>query len=216
MAKLVHTVAVSDGKGGTRIEKRVSESRAYTACVVVTVTETTIRLNGERCIAAGKSYEEWTAKLNERMAALGMTVEQACAQHDADSARWYDKTEGSFATFDKLRMAAGKPHAHITQFEKAIKRDMIARGFADPYDTNGAYGIREAHFEATRLARILADWKAPLLGSQRVISWHSTPALASKAMGSREASTYRESCYALSVRTDITVTEKAKRAPKAV
>ena len=216
MAKLVHTVSVSDGKGGTRIEKRVSESRAYTACVVATVTEATIQRNGERCVAAGKSYEETTAKLNELMAALGMTVEQATAQHEADSARWYDKTDGVFPTFDKLRMAAGKPHAHITQFEKAIKADLVARGLSDPYDTAGAFGIVEAHQDATRLARALAGWKTPVLGSQCVLSWHSTPALASKATGSREASSYRESFYALSVRTDITVTEKAKRAPKAV
>lgn len=216
MAKLVHTLLVSDGRSGTRIEKRVSESRAYTACVVATVTEATIRLNGERCVAAGKSYEEWTAKLNEQMAALGMTVEQATAQHKADTDRWYNKTDGMFVTFHKLSAAAGMPTAHITQFDAAIKKNMVARGFVYPYDTAGAFGIVEAHQEATRLARVLAAWKTPLLGSQHVLSWHGTHSLASKATGSREASSYHTSCYALSIRTDITVTEKATRAKKAV
>lgn len=215
MAKLVHTVSVSDGKGGTHIEKRTSESRAYTACVVVTVTEATVRISQEGCVSASKSYEEWTAKLNERMAALGMTVEQAKAQHEAESARWYDSKEGVFPTFEKLQVAAGR-RGHISQFDAAIKKDMLARGFVDPYDKAGANGIVEANWEATRLAHNLANWRTPVLGAQHVISWHSTPALAHSATSSRDANSYRKAGYAVSVRTDITVTEKKPRAKKAV
>jgi hypothetical protein len=36
--KTIHSITINDGKGGTYIARRTSESRVYAACVVCTVT----------------------------------------------------------------------------------------------------------------------------------------------------------------------------------
>ena len=73
----------------------------------------------------------------------------------------------------------------------------------------------KAYSEVKHLESALATWATPVLGSQGVLSWHGTVAHAHKALSAREAGHFVQHGYKVEVRTDITVRETAKRAPKA-
>jgi len=214
----IHTIQIVSEKNsnGTVSSTRKSENRQYAACLVATTTEASLRIDAEKLAQTEKERAEWTAKLNTLLAKLGMTVEQAEAQHKADSDRWYDRKEGFFETKTRIRQerhAKGAGEWNPVSDEDA-KKDLFARGFVDPYDREGAFGIHEAAGRVEQLTKTIANWKSPRLGSQGVISWHGSVALAQKALGSREAQWAQKQGDTVQIRTDIEVRETKKREKK--
>lgn len=216
---LIHSIQVVSEKkcNGTVSATRKSENRKYLACIVATTTEASLRIDAEKLAETEKKRAEWVTKLNDLLTKTGMTVEQAEAQHKADSERWYNREDGLFETKNRIRKERAAKGAgewnHVTDEE--VKADLFARGFVDPYNREGAFGIHEAAQQVEWLTKTVANWKSPILGSQGVVSWHGTTALAAKAMTSRECEAARRNGDTLEIRTDIVITETKKRAPKA-
>jgi len=214
----IHTIQITNEKhvSGTVSATRKSENRKYAACLVATTTETSLKVDAEKLANTVKERDEWQAKLTALITKLGMTVEQANAQHQADSDRWYNREDGLFPTTERLRNERiAKGDGRWVQVpDQDVKADLLARGFADPYDREGAFGIHEAAQRVEMLNRTLTNWKSPVLGSQGVLTWCGSVALAQKAMGAREAEWARKQGDTVQIRTDIEIKETKKREKK--
>jgi hypothetical protein len=215
---LIHTIQIQSEKrcSGTVSATRKSETKKYLACIVATTTEASLKVDADKKAAIEKELADWQVKLAALIAKLGITVEQAEATHKADSERWYNREDGLFATKDRIRKERAAKGAgewnHVTDTE--VKADLFARGFVDPYDRNGAYGIHEASERVEWHTRTLANWKAPVIGSQGVLTWCGNLGLAQKAIGGKEAQWAQKQGDTVAIRTDITITETKKREKK--
>jgi hypothetical protein len=213
---LIHTITVNTGLGTTYTEKRQSENRRYTACLVVTTTEETVRLNAERKVKAEAELVKWPMKLAARVKQHGMTVEQAKAWTKDATEKWYgpaSKREGYWKALDQARPEVGDQH-HSERASKRAHEIMVSWGFSDPYDYDkNPCGIVQASDNVLSLTSILTGWKVPTVGQQGVYSWHANVNNAQKAIGGlNHVRAYGDS---IEVRTDITVRETVKRTSKA-
>jgi hypothetical protein len=204
----VHTIQIDDGRGGRVTEKRTSARRQYLACIVATVTETTLGVHAVERAKMATELADWRLKLEARKAALGLTVPEAEERHEAARLRWYKPGDGFLEVLDRYRGVGGQDRRH-----EAARQEMVSRGHEDPYDVAGPWGVCEADHKVTGLAAGLARGCPPVVGSQCVVSWHGTVALAQKSVGSLKWLVSRGE--ALSVRTDITITETKRRPRKA-
>lgn len=224
---LIHTIEIQGDiqVKGVVSATRKSETRRYLACIVATVTAATIRIRAEQKAKAEAELVDWSVKLVDRRAAHnGMTLEQATAWEKDASDKWYARGDttrgfdvGYFGACKTVRAQhGGRGHLSQDRERELAAAIMVSQGFADPYDKSSPYGIMEAASAVESLERRLAGWQAPVLGAQGVVSWHGTVANAQKALSSGECRHIAErDGRALSVRTDITVRETAKRAAKA-
>lgn len=215
--KIVHSIAlVSEKKvSGTVTATRTSTSRQYTACIVATTTERSLQITAAKKVEMEANIVAKEAALGAALAKYpGMTVASAEAEHKALSEQWYSHEDGYFATADRMRkecVASGKS-TWIQEGE--IKADLFARGKKDPFDRNSSYAICHAAIEL-KGAQSALEWhvkRMPALGSQGVLSWHATPALAQKALSSREAQHFAKLGDTIEIRTDITIVKKPGRA----
>ena len=167
---LIHTITVNTDTGSTISATRTSENRRYMACLVITTTEASVRVNAMRRAAAEVSLIAWRETLAERRKLhRGMTVEQAQSWTKDITNKWYGQNDdGSFkkdvytywTALDQARHEVGDRH-HSDRASKRAHEIMIKRGFADPYDyAKNPSGIVEAAGKVDSLARILANWKA--------------------------------------------------------
>lgn len=207
---LIHTIQIAEEKksGSTVSSTRKSENRRYTACIVATTTEATIAWYEsalENAAAKKAGAEARIALLTEK---LGMTVEAAKAKMDEMSTAWFK------AFFDAKTELRGGTYKHVTDAEgEALARK---NGAVNPYKNEDgsksdlALLNQAAHdlHAANHNLKVVT----PKLGSQAVLSWHHTVALAHKAMASHDHIARRGD--KLEVRTDIEVTETKKRAKK--
>jgi hypothetical protein len=223
---LVHTIQIQTSNPAHATRK--SENRRYTACLVVTVTEASVRVNADRKAKAEAELVDWTAKLAARLAQHGMTHEQAEVWEKDASDRWYGRWtarrardivvgKGFDGPYWEAVDQARKELNRICNDDQVTKRAhaiMVAQGFADPFDyAKNPSGIVEAAGKVEHLTDTLAAWKVPVPGTQWVYSWHGSVGLAQKAVGPLDHT--RADGHRIDVRTDIAVRETAKRAPKA-
>ena len=212
---LIHTIQITNEKhvSGTVSSTRKSETKKYLACLVATTTEASLKVEADKKAATEKELADWQAKLTALTAKLGMTVEQAEAQHKAYSERWYDPTDGFHETKNRIREERHANGAekwnHVTDNE--IQADLYARGFANPYDREGSFGIHEAASKVEWLTKTLASWRTLVLGSQGVLTWCGSVALAQKALGGKESTWAQKQGDSVAVRTDIDIKETKKR-----
>ena len=223
---LIHTVQIN---GNARMGKvvnatRKSDSRRYVACLVCTVTEATLAHDAAAKDKATRELVDWRVKFAERTAKHGMTVAQAKAWHEAADAKWYGKTddetgdrvENGVTFWTVLHELQAKNPRFYGDLHEPARKEMVKRGFPDPFASESPYGISEAAGCIESLERSLASWTAPVIGVQGVLSWHGTVGNAQKALGARETGWHRDRGYKIEIRTDITVRETVKRASKAV
>jgi hypothetical protein len=221
---LIHSIAVATGTGSTHTETRTSENRRYTACLIITTTEATVRVNAARRAAAEVSLAAWRETLGARRKLHnGMTVEQAKAWTKDVTTKWYGRDNATgekvgdynyWNALDQARPEVGDLH-HSDRAAKRAYEIMVKRGFSDPYDyVKNPSGIVEAADKVDALVRTLKDWKVPTVGAQGVASWHGSVALAQKAIGGLDY--VRVNGDSIEIRTDIAIREQAKRAAKAV
>lgn len=224
MAKLIHTIelAVEKSSRNTVSSTRETTGRRYVACLVATTTEASLRIAEKTKVEMEAKVVATKKALDAEIAKWGVSVEQAEANHKERSDRWYNNVDGVLETGSRLRKAleekTGRPNYGSMRDEATA--DMIARGFVDPYDkVNTDYGVVAASFEHTSAVRTLEYHVAVMaqapLGSQAVISWHQSEALAQKALGARDADACRKRGDKVEIRTDISVRERATRAKKA-
>jgi hypothetical protein len=203
-AAFVHTIRLEHerrSKSTTASSTRKSEKR-YVAVLVATTTAKSLRLDAEHKAVLEKQLAEAKSHLASLMAKLKMTVKQADAQHDREYKRWMAEKE---ATDNRLRPLYG----YTT--ERILREDMLKRGFADPNDESGPYGIVLANEAVENINDQLRRWAErvePVLGGQTVLSWHSTVDHAQKALSSHLASKHLALGDDLDVRTDIKVAER--------
>lgn len=214
----IHTISIAGGRRGSGVvtATRKSENRIYTACIVVTTTARSVEIDAAHQVRGQEELGAARAKLVRLTAKHGMTLEAATAWCKAAHERWYNGADGFFPTMEKLRAARRAAHggSHLDRFDyhEAAKADLLRRGFAYEYDLEGPGGIPDSASMIEGMEKRLAGWNFPVPGSQGVVSWHATPALAHKALGS--LSWPAKDGLAVEVRTDITVRETQKRAPK--
>lgn len=219
--KIVHSIGLASEKriSGTVTATRTSTTRRYTACLVATTTERSLEIAAAKKVALETAIVTAEANLATALAKYpGMTIEAAEAEHTATSERWYAREDGYFATSDRIRKEREAKGESTWVREGEVKADLLARGIKEPFDKNTSYAICAAASEL-KVARNKLEWhveRMPKLGSQGVISWHATPALAQKALGGREAQHIAKLGDKIEIRTDITIVEKPGRAAKEV
>jgi hypothetical protein len=208
MSKHIHTIILSDGKGGTGEARRESASRTYACCIVITVTRATVEYWDAKKLLATSDLARAKADLARLTSKLGLTPAQAKAEVKRLTEIWFNDKDGLFVTENRLR---GDRYVDVRVPAKA---DMLARGFVDPWDQEGPEGIVEAAEAIERLTRSLACWGTPAVGSEGVVSWHQSVALGNKALGGREVGWRLKEGYTAAVRTDVKVREVTPRAKR--
>jgi hypothetical protein len=90
MSKIIHTIKISNGTGGTVEATRTSATRAYAACVVCIVTARTVELQEAAREEARVELAKQEDLLARRMERLGMGVDEARAAYPTLSgdAKW--------------------------------------------------------------------------------------------------------------------------------
>lgn len=209
---LIHTIALVNERSlnGTVSSTRTSASRRYTACVVATATAEAVRLDQAWRAAEQAALAEAQAKLAEAQAQTGLSIEAAEVEHARLVGRWCNRKDGLYATEERLRRERG-----VTLWAPfpadAAKRDLIARGFVDPFDGTGVGAVVMANQQVAVHSYDLACRPPVALGQQGVVTWCGSVALAQKALGSHGAKYIASLGYSLQVRTDIEVRETSKR-----
>lgn len=211
---LIHTIQIASEKssGSTVSSTRKSETRRYTACIVATTTEATI-MHFEQVREKAMAKKAQAEKVIELLTAkLGMTVEEARAKLDTTASAWH---KAFFAAKDEIRAKRGQQYGHVTDAEGAAWAKK--NGAVNPYENE--FGgkselllLSEAAHDLFSAERTIGN-PIPSLGSEAVLSWHHSVPLAEKALASHDHVARQGD--KLTVRTDITVTETKKRAPKA-
>ena len=209
---LIHTIQIANEKNqnSTVSSTRKSETRKYLACLVATTTEATVQLLAQKRAKIEAELVMWKASLKVALELHNMTVEEAKAHHEVICEPWY---KAKFATNERIRTeVTGKSWGHVANLDARVEAELVAQGLENPY--TGSWAICSAASQVEARERQLARWSSPPVGSQAVLSWHGSVSLADKALSSREASWAREQGDTVMIRTDITITETKKRAPK--
>lgn len=205
-----HTIELDDGKGGKFTDKRVSENRAYVACVVATVTDNTVKIARENFNIEVARYKAALAKAKAELVAAGVTFEAAKARIDAQRAKCDTK--------------------EVRERQSAIRREVYDSTNWSPNSANlvrereAAEGILDAHYDPLFNAVCTVErdathteptFEAPLIGRQHVITWCGRLDLASKALKGKDVSHFLKRGFFCEVRTDIKAAsrEVTKRAP---
>lgn len=215
---LVHTIAIENEVrlNGTVTSTRKSEGRRYLACVVATATEATVRAHDAQKAKLEAELAECRAKLAGLEAKYGTTAAEVKAWHDEVEARWFDSGTpnpvGYHAT--KERIAKEQGFDRYSFAESLTLADLASRGYVKPFQAGTKYDVQAAQREVERREVGLSYLRVPVVGQQAVICWCGTAALAQKAAGGRDAKWVANQGWQISVRTDITVRETAKRAAK--
>lgn len=209
MAKLIHTVKLNNPvMRGYRMVRstRTTTGRRYVAALVVTVTKITVeRAEAERHVAQGRLAVA-RAELEALLGETGLTVETAAVQDSAAFEAWYDATA---AARRDLVAERGCERNRVWKQAEAL---VIASGIPD-------YRTLPAHRVVTLIGQVeILEVEAvrdlPVVGSQFVMSWHQTLALALKASGAAAAQRERDLGNEVAIRTEIEVREVAPRSAK--
>lgn len=189
MAKTIHSLTL-----GTETFTRESATTKYTAALVSTITEESIRFEAARAARCAVEADKLEAALAALLASRGTTAEAVEAEYEALRAEYKTAQEAQY------NGSGGTRQARDAAFERC-------------YNRAGAYGLIEEIRVATAM-RNAATPRALELGHSVVVSWHHSVALASKAAGSEASkdARYGQRLRAYSVRTDITTRERATRA----
>ena len=193
--KIIHSILLSDGNGGTYEATRTSDTRAYGACVVRTVTARSVEIDEAKRAEARVSLVERQAFLAASMARLGMDETTAREAYNALSDRWL---AASFALPPAVRRS-----------KDAERTALEGQGLVYPYDADGPMGIIDAAHSVRAAQKRVA--LAPLaVGSQMVQSWHRDAVLAGRAADGYRSGHEGENGDTFEVRTDITQRAKGR------
>ncbi len=212
-----HTIQIVAERriNGTVNAHRVSENRTYTACVVATVTETTIAKVTAEFEALKADVVTLEADIQALEAKLGLTVDQAVARYEVLRA------ERNTPEMDAARKAIRErfndgTYMYITNNRAAIVAAQVAEGCADVWNEPVADLINKIGTLCSRRQTIAAGLQLPEVGAQSVIAWSGTPALAAKELKShlRPGKRLFSLGYAFEVRTDIVIERTGKHAAK--
>lgn len=183
---------------------RTSKSRKYGACLVATVTASTVERIAQSLIEHEATVAELTPVLEGLLAAWGLkSYAEVEAIHEARTKPWFDVL---FPAERAYREARGRSHVGLSDREReAVKAQLVAQGHVDPY-AQKEHAFLEMARKLRGALKSIAHIKEQNLtvGQQMVLSWHRDADMAQKALGS--AQHYRERGYAVEVRTDIEVT----------
>lgn len=211
---LIHTIqiAVEKKSGNTVSSTRKSENRRYTACIVATTTEATIAYHeAERAkgVMMKADAEARIARLSEK---LGMTAEEADKKLSALGSAW---NKARWAAQDAIRAERNQPYGHVTDAEgeaRAKKNGAVNPYYNEDGSKSDLYFLAMAGHDLRSAEYMIERNAAPALGSEAVLSWHHSVALADKAMASHAHVAKRGD--KLTIRTDIEVRETKKRGMK--
>ena len=186
---------------------RTSQSRRYTAALVLTATPRAIELEVTQLLEAETQRDAAEKALNALLAQTGMTVESAKAEHDAALKPWYDALFANEHAIVAARRAQSGGYSPFTDSDRAAaKAQTLAQGHQDPY-VSQTFDILELEqtrsrnaFKAKRLTE-----RALKTGDQSVLSWHKDVANAQKARA--QAGHHLQDGYTIEILTDITITE---------
>jgi hypothetical protein len=219
---IIHTITLANERrmSGTVSATRKSENRRYAACVTATATEETVRIDEASKAADEAKLVELRAALAEAVARVGVSEADARKWYEAAAARWYDggsgkDAQGFLATVERVRKEKGLDDWRSrNEVERLARIDCAARGIEDPYAKGGKWDVVHAADEVERLDRDLKRRRPIVIGAEGVLGWCGSVALAQKATGARTAAWHSARGYKITIRTDITVRETVKRAPK--
>lgn len=212
-----HTIKINAERriNGTVSAQRVSETRTYAACVVATVTETTIAKMTAEFEQLKADIVTLEAELQALEAKLGLTADQAVARYEVLRAERNTPEMEAARKAIRERFNDGT-YMYVFNNREAIVAAQVAEGCADVWNEPVAEIIYVASKLESRRQTVAAGIKLPEVGAQSVISWSSTPALAAKDLKShlRPGKRLFSLGYAFEVRTDIKVERTGKHAAK--
>lgn len=179
----IHTFHTAQG---TKVTRK-SQTRAYEACLVATVTEAVmenLRAKVRECEAAVPEAE---AKLAALLAERGTTVEAAKAAHKEESDNAGGTGKGWFTVKWEEQDAIQKERGYVPGSDTLAEQRLAAKGIKNPYRPEGPFGVVSAATDV-EMARKNLTWAreklaAATVGDQSVVSWHMTLGNAMKALG---------------------------------
>lgn len=187
---------------------RTSKSRQYAACLVATVTLSTVERVAQALIEHEAVVADLTPILEGLLATWGWKDHaEVEAIHQAAKKPWFDAL---FAAEQAFRDSKGPNHYSMTAADrKAVQAQIIAQGHVDPY-AQKEHTFLELARKLENAQRGAAHIKEQDLkvGQQFVLSWHKNVSNAQKALGSASVDYYRGRGYSVEIRTDIEVTTK--------
>jgi hypothetical protein len=203
----IHTVSLHGNVQGAR-----KSERRYVACIVVTALPAAAQARQNAKARLEVELADWKSTLDARTAKLGMTVEQANDWFRNAEKRWMDTIVDVTTRLERRGMTS----YGVGEFQPAVKKEMLAQGLEDPYDQDGAYGIRVAAQQVDSHLDALKRWTPVEVGEEYALSWHGTKANAQKSLSNRANAHYAKSGYKVTVRTDISVRQTQPRVTKGV
>lgn len=207
MATTTHTISIRSNpaiQANTVSAKRVSKSRAYSACVVATATQALVDDRAARVAAAKAGLEQETLKLSDLVIQYGMTLAAAEAKHQVDVRTWFDLREATRKT-----ILAELGRTYHTGIDNLVADRLKAEGHSDPYTKGTYYDILLTAWEVKKHTHAIEHYSKPVAaGDQLVVTWSRDAGLAQKALASHSEHYCKNGHYTLAVRTDITITTK--------
>lgn len=189
---------------------RTSKSRTYGACLVGTVSVSTVERIAQELIEHEAKIAELTPVVESLLASLGKTVEEIGDIHREASKPWFEALFAAERAFRDARKGSKWDFYSLKDADReACKAQIIAAGFVDPY-AQKEHNFLELHRQLETAQRGAAHIKEQNLtvGQQLVLSWHRDAGLAQSALGSGNAQWYVSKGYSVEIRTDIEVTTK--------
>ena len=180
----VHTFHTAQG---TKVTRK-SQTRAYEACLVATVTEAVmegLRAEVRKCEAAVPKAE---ADLAALLAERGTTVEAAKAQYQEESENADGAGKAWFTLkFEEQGAIRKESGGYVPGADRLAEERLVARGLKNPYRPEGPFAVVVAASNVEG-ARKGLEWArkrlaAATVGDQSVVSWHLTLSNAMKALG---------------------------------
>ena len=196
--------------GQVRNPRSCAGKRSYAAAVVATATVRTVEYEAGRLMEAETTIVRQTALLASLTARMGLTVDEATAQHEAAQKAWW----GVLHKYeDKVREGRVGMARALTDADRQRAKDLAAvDGHHDPYLPGTAHDIVEAQYRLKNAQRTAEHVRGQNIkaGDQMVVRWSKDPSNAQSFVGTAEAGWLRERGYTLEVRTDLTVSDKKR------
>jgi len=197
MAKTIHSITL-----GTETFTRESASRKYTAALVSTVIEESLRFEAARAARCAVEATALEAKLAAVLASRGTTEAQERAEYKARNEAY----EANRRVSNSLAYGTAE-YAYAQAAQRRLFNHLFDKA-------TGPYPVVQLADDAKRTRRA-AEVRPLVLGSAVVVSWHHSVALASKAAGHAASQDDGSRRRAYSVRTDIATRERATRGARA-
>jgi hypothetical protein len=218
MARFTHTVKLAKEKDSLSMVRPTRKSnRRYAACLITTSTLRSVQIANANLQEKQRALRETEDKIDKLSYQTGLTYAAAKELLRKQEREYFDayhleyaKIRNELATSNDVRDRVRTAIYRQKDIHSETRKVLLARGISDPGFDNPVYTLVKAHETLQFLKKFIAEWKPLEVGSQAVISWHSTLEHAKRALSGATAGCWRQRGDMVEVCTAIKVTPVCK------